>query len=86
MKKEQYTSCFLRVTVCTKCDWFQRPLLDFFPVPMPPRVICPNCGEALTETTGRFEIEEERGFFGQLKSRQYVAFKPRDDAAAKNDA
>ena len=47
-------------TVCTKCDWFARPIdssMHFY-YPGFPVEICPACGEDVEEVVGRLRVSE----------------------------
>jgi hypothetical protein len=71
----RYESCYVEGLVCSKCDWFSAPLLDFTNGINIPVLVCPVCGEATMMATGKYQIKEEYSFFGLiLKSRNYLSF------------
>jgi hypothetical protein len=50
---------FISGNCCSSCDWNERPVRQFTRVPpMPPRSVCPQCGENTQRMIGQWEYRE----------------------------
>ncbi len=63
--KDTHKSVFLKATICSECDWFHSPYLEFM------RDVCPECGNSLVFQVGRL-IFRKTGVL--KKTREYVGF------------
>ena len=73
-KINEITGCYTSTPCCTKCEWFSWPLLiarNGFMIP--PRTVCPDCGSAVAETVGQYQIRETKGRFSGRKT-EYIGF------------
>lgn len=69
VKIVEHESCYTQAMTCSKCEWAQMP--DHFP--LPPRSICPDCGENIKATVGKWLLKDTTSWYGNM-TREYVRF------------